>query len=170
MRRPTAFLISLFVLLAAAAPAAAKSHRIDVPWTLAKRIDKARSKTDVPILLPSRYISERKKLYGSGGATDDGYAFGLAYIKGCGGANACDAASFYAIRGEDPYYKRTVRLTGGVTGYYKPLTCGASCADPEIQWIDDGVLYGISASAGPERVEKKRMVKLANSAIKHGPR
>lgn len=169
MRRPIA--LSLLLGLLAAAPAAeAKSYKIDVPETIAKRVERAKARTDVPILLPSRYIAEKRKVYGSGGATDTGYAFGLSTLKRCRGANACLTASFYAERGGTPAYKREIQLANGVTGYYKPLTCGASCADPEIQWLEDGILYGISAAAGTEKTEKRRMVGYANSAIKNGPR
>src|SRR3712207_7500929 len=118
MRRPTALIASLLLVLVAAAPAAAKSYRIDVPETLAKRIAKAKAKTDVAILLPSRITAERSKLYGSGGATNRGYSFALAPVKGCGGAGACTWAEFYAREGDEPFFEKTVELTGGVSGYF----------------------------------------------------
>src|SRR3712207_6127479 len=118
MRRPIA--LSLLVALVAAAPPAAaeaKSYKIDVPKVLAKRIDRAKPKAGTAILLPSRYTSERRRLFGNGGAIDGGgYSLGLAYIKGCGGAGACSAASFYALEGERPFFKKEVKLANGTTG------------------------------------------------------
>ena len=171
MRRPAALLLPLLVLVVAApAPAAAKSYKIDVPKTLAKRIAKAKAKTDTPILLPSRYTSERKKLYGSGGAiSGGGYSFSLSPVKGCNGGGACTFAEFYGREGAEPDFEKKVGLARGITGYFQRSTCGANCSNPEIQWVDDGVLYGMSAAMG-QRGEKRRMVKLANSAIRNGPR
>ena len=91
-------------------------------------------------------------------------------MRGCGGATACFVADFRARRGEDPHYTREVRLVGGRTGYFKPLTCGASCSPPVIEWVEDGVLYSIQAHAGTERQERKRLRRMANSAIRHGAR
>ena len=169
MRRPIALLIAFLVPLVAAAPAAAKSYKLDVPELLAKQIAKTNAASAVDVLLPSRYVSDRKRLYGSGGAIDGGgYSFGLSTIPGCGGAGACTVANYYAMPGEQPFFNKTVELTGGVTGYYHGVSCGASCSDPEIQWLDDGILYGFSAAVGKHA--RKRMIKYANSAIRNGPR
>lgn len=171
MRRPIALSL-LLVLLAAAAPAAAeaKRYKIDVPKVLAKRIDRAKPEAGTAILLPSRYTSERRRVFGNGGAIEGGgYSLGLAVIKGCGGAGACSVASFYALEGERPFFKKKVQLAEGTTGYFKRSSCGANCSDPEIQWLDGGFLYGMSA-AGPQKGEKRRMIRMANSAIRNGPR
>jgi hypothetical protein len=63
-----------------------------------------------------------------------------------------------------------VKLRGGRTGYFKPLTCGASCSPPVIEWLEGDVLYWIQADAGNGRQEKRRLVRMANSALRHGPR
>lgn len=60
-------------------------------------------------------------------------------------------------------------LTQGITGYVKPVTCGASCSPAFIQWKENGVLYEIE-NKGVGKTEKRSMVKLANSAIRHGAR
>jgi hypothetical protein len=168
MRLP--LLLVLALLVAAPPAAAAKHHRIDVPRTLAPQLAAARPDVGVPILLPSRYIAERKRLFGSGGATEGGYAFGLAFVDDCGGANACSTAVFSAERGGELSAPRHVTLTGGVEGRFRGLSCGASCSDPSIEWIQDGVLYVIQAAAGTRRTERRRMIDLANSAIRNGPR
>lgn len=169
MRRLIA--LSLLLGLVAAAPAAARSYRIDVPKTLAKRIENARGKT-VDILLPSRYTAERRKLYGFGGAIQGGgYAFSLGAVRGCRGAGACTVAAFSAEPAGTPAYKKRVRLANGIRGYYKGSSCGANCSDPDVQWMQDGVLYSVAAAVGGSRkVERRRAVRLANSAIKNGAR
>jgi hypothetical protein len=164
-------LVLALLLPAVGAPAAgAETYRLDVVALLGPQLADARQAGTVPILLPSRLPSERRRLYPSGGSTPDRYAFGLTTVPDCGGATACFAASFTAERGGRPAYGRRVRLTGGRRGYYKPLTCGASCSAPELQWLEDDVLYGIAAIVGPARVERRRMVAMANSAIRNGPR
>jgi hypothetical protein len=57
-------------------------------------------------------------------------------------------------------------------GRYKPLTCGASCSAPSIEWLAGGVLYTIQLKLnhGDEAKDKASLVALANSAIKAGPR
>jgi hypothetical protein len=56
-----------------------------------------------------------------------------------------------------------------MTGYYKPLTCGASCSAPTIQWRQNGALYEIQAKETGKRA-KRTMIGLANSAIRFGRR
>jgi hypothetical protein len=87
-------------------------------------------------------------------------------VRDCGGATACFLATFGGQRGEDPHYTRKLRLTG----YFKPLTCGASCSPPAIEWVEDDVLYWIKGHAGTKKQEKKRLRQMANSAIRHGAR
>jgi hypothetical protein len=166
-------LMSLAALLLAvlAAPAwAARTYRIDVPRTLAGPLAEAKSQTDVPILLPSRYIAERRRLFGAGGGEPGAYGFSLAAVRRCGGANACTVASFTAERGGELTFTREVTLANGITGRFKGLTCGASCSSPLVEWLQDGVLYTIQADAGTRRTERRRLVALANSAIRNGPR
>ena len=91
-------------------------------------------------------------------------------MRDCGGATACFVATFGAQRGEDPHYTRKVRLTGGRTGYFKPLTCGASCSPPAIEWVEDDVLYWIQAHAGTKRRRRSGCVRWRTRAIRHGAR
>lgn len=122
------------------------------------------------MLLPSRYLAERQRLYGFGSGDADGYGFSLATLKRCGGANACTVASFTAERGGEPTFTDEVPLPHGLTGHFKGLSCGASCSSQLIEWVQDGVLYTIQADAGTKRTERRRIVALANSAIRNGPR
>jgi hypothetical protein len=165
-----ALVLALAALLLVPAVASARTRNIDVPKKFEALLVEARQKTEVPILLPQKYRTDASTLVPSGGFARKRYTFSLSAVQGCGGATACFIADFSAKRGEQPHYTREVRLRGGRTGYFKPLTCGASCSPPVIEWVEDGVLYWIQADAGNARQEKKRLVRMANSALWHGPR
>ena len=158
--------VALLLLVPAAAPAKA----LDLPSLFANVLPKVKDRTEVPVLLPQSYRSDSDTNVASGSGRKKGYTLSVAAIRNCGGATACFIAGFSAQRGEDPHYTRKVRLTGGRTGYFKPLTCGASCSPPAIEWVEDDVLYSIQAHAGTKRQEKKRLRRMANSAIRRGAR
>ena len=163
-----AAVLALALLLLA--PAAASARTIDVPELFADVLPKVNDRTEVPVRLPQRYITDADELFASGSGRKRSYSLGIAAIPDCGGATACFVADFSAKRGEDPHYTRKLSLTGGRTGYFKPLSCGASCSPPAIEWRQGGVLYSIQAHAGTKRQEKKRLRKMANSAIRNSPR
>ena len=163
-----AALLALALLLLL--PAAASARTVDLPTLFQDVLPEVKEKTAVPVLLPQRYRSDSEGIFPSGEGRRRGYTLSIAAVPDCGGATACFIGTFGAQRGEHPHYLRTVRLTGGRTGYFKPLTCGASCSPPAIEWVDDGVLYWIQADAGTKRQEKKRLRRMANSAIRHGAR
>jgi hypothetical protein len=151
-------------------PAAASAKTIDVPDLFANVLPRVKAKTTVPVRLPQRYISEANKNFPSGSARKNRYTLSIGAIRGCGGATACFVADFGAKRGAQPSFTRTVKLVGGRTGYFKPLTCGGSCSPPMLEWRQGGVLYWIQAHAGTAKQEKKRLRRMANSAIRNGPR
>ena len=66
-----------------------------------------------------------------------------------------------------PYGTRKVTLANGRKGRYLPLSCGGSCSPPSIQWRERGVLYEIQRWSKNARA---KLVKMANSAIRAGPR
>jgi hypothetical protein len=151
-------------------PAAAPAKTIDVPDLFANVLPRVKAKTTVPVRLPQRYISDSKTNVPSGSGRKNRYTLSISAIRGCGGATACFIAEFAAKRGAKPSFTRKVKLAGGRTGYFKPLTCGASCSPPMLEWRQGGVLYWIQAHAGTAKQEKKRLRRLANSAIHHGAR
>jgi hypothetical protein len=157
---------ALLLLLPAAAPA----KTLDLPELFAEVLPKVKDRTKVPVLLPQRYRSDSETNVAAGKGRKRGYTLSIAAIRDCGGATACFIADFGAQRGEQPHYTRKVKLTGGRTGYFKPLTCGASCSPPAIEWVEDDVLYWIQAHAGNKRQERRRLRRMANSAIRHGAR
>ena len=85
-------------------------------------------------------------------------------VKICS-ANACAVATFSAMKGIDVYGDRKVTLAKGRKGRYTPLSCGGSCSPPSVVWKERGVVYEISTDA-----TRAQLVKMANSAIRKGPR
>jgi hypothetical protein len=168
-------LVLLFAVLAAAAVAvpafAASEGNVNVPAKFKTRIPKVKAKSGLAVRLPDSihvFVSP-KKTYAESSSTKNRYSLDLVAAKPCHGANACFLAAFSAERGGTPAYKRTVSLTRGNSGYYKPITCGASCSPATIQWKEGKVLYEIQ-NKGAVKPQKAGMVKLANSAIKAGNR
>jgi hypothetical protein len=163
-------LLAASVLLAVAAVAYAKTYA--VPSALGTTLDRVDAKTPLTILLPSRLaLDYAGRTYASGAGGRNSYSLSLAGAPNCG-ANVCFLASFGAERGGTPSFRRTVRLRGGRTGYFKPLTCGGSCSPPLIQWKSRGNLYSIQAKIpdSSDAAAQRRMVAAANSAIGAGPR
>jgi hypothetical protein len=155
-----------FLLLALLAPAAAAATRtIDLPKLFATQLERARAQTDVPILLPSTMRSDFRRHYPEGRATANAWRFDLGAVRRCHQATACFIAEFKGVRDGRPSGRRAIRLARGRTGYYRPLSCGASCSPPSIEWRERHALYSIQA-----KVAKRELVRMANSAIRNGPR
>ncbi len=163
-------LLAAAVLLAGAAVAYAKTY--DVPAALGSALTRVDAKTPLAILLPDRLALDYSgKTYASGTGAARSYSLSLAGAPNCG-ANVCFLVSFDAKRGGTPSFRRTVKLRGGRTGYFKPLSCGGSCSPPEIQWRSRGNLYSIQAKIpdSSDTAAQRRLVAAANSAIGAGPR
>ena len=172
MRRRLTLVIALLAAVAVAVPAFAASEGfVKPPSKFKSRIAKVKAKSGLAVRLPSRIhvFVDPKKTFAESSATKKRYALDLVAARPCHGANACFLAGFSAERGGKPAYKKTVSLTGGITGYFKPITCGASCSPATIQWKEGKVLYEIQ-NKGVGKNEKASMVKLANSAIRGGDR
>jgi hypothetical protein len=151
-------------------PATAPAKTIDLPDLFANVLPRVKAKTMVPVLLPQRYVSDAQKNFPSGSGRKKGYSLSIGAVRHCGGATACFVAEFAARKGAKPSFKKTVKLARGHIGHFKPLTCGASCSPPMMEWRQGRVLYWIQAHAGTAKQEKRRLVRLANSAIRHGAR
>jgi hypothetical protein len=164
------FLLCALVALLAPASASAATFVYDVPELVAKPLVAVQKATKVDVLLPSRMTTEFKRLYSEGRGRARSYSFEIGAIRNCHSATACFVASFSAKRGAKPSNPRKVELRGGRRGYFRPLSCGASCAAPSLQWVQKGVRYTIEAKLGTKSTDRKILVRLANSAIKNGPR
>jgi hypothetical protein len=153
-----------------AAPALAATHTTDVPDRFGKRIDRVRTRSGIRVLLPSRLQSEFKTLYPDASSRKGHYELDLGAAKHCRAATACFVASFLGDKGSTFTTGSKVALARGRTGFFSPTTCGASCAAPQMQWVEKGVLYTVQAKGFAEDAEKASLKKLANSAIRHGDR
>jgi hypothetical protein len=163
-------LLILLAVLLAPATASAASYIYDVPRLVERPLKAIKKTAKIDVLLPSRLTSEHRKLYSRGSGRARSYRFDIGSVKGCGTATACFVASFRARRGGKPTNPRRVALRDGRRGYFRPLSCGASCAAPSLQWVKGGVLYTIEAKLGTKRTERRILVRLANSAIAKGAR
>jgi hypothetical protein len=160
-------LLPLGIAIAAAAlPAQAASARtIDVPKRFATQLERAHAQTEVPILLPQKMNADFRRFFAEGRATASAWRFDLGAVRRCNQATACFIAEFKGVRDGRPSARRTIRLDRGRTGYYRPLSCGASCSPPSIEWRERHTVYSIQA-----KVRKRELIRMANSAIRNGPR
>ena len=141
-----------------------------LPGLLTGTVTEVSRQTPLPILLPNNFYSDFDELYPYGGGDKKTYDIGVAAAPDCGGANACFAASFSAQKGSKPFGKGKVTLTKGRHGRYQPLGCGASCSPPSISWKERGVTYTIQAKVVGSQSDRALLVKMANEAIRQGPR
>jgi hypothetical protein len=165
-------LLALSLIVAFATTAVAEAAVYDIPRVLRKDISRIAKRTDVPIRLPARMdLDYDRNVFGGGSGARAEYELEVAATDECG-ANVCFLARFSGEEGGEPAFRRTVSLVNGITGYYKPLTCGGSCSPPMIQWVQRGFLYSIQAKLGVSGRTKQRraMVRAANSAIRSTPR
>lgn len=162
---PRALLPGLALAATLLAAPAASARTIDVPQRFAVQIERAHAQTQVPILLPQTMRSDFRRFFAEGRATAGAWRFDLAAARGCNRATACFIAEFKGVRDGRPRGRRTIRLDRGRTGYYHPGRCGASCSPPRIEWRERHARYAIRA-----KVRKRELVRMANSAIRNGPR
>jgi hypothetical protein len=163
-------MLSAIALATVALAAAAPTQDVDVPAALADQVAAVKARSDVPVRLPAKMTVEKGDLFPSGTAHRNSWALGLDAAPDCGGANACFVASFTAQRGGRPFGLKRVRLRGGRVGRFTPLGCGASCSPPQIQWKQGSTIYTIQARVGNQQTERRLLIRMANSAIFHGPR
>ena len=163
-------LLCAFVALLVPATASAADFVYEVPELVEKPLIAVNKATKLDVLLPTRMTTEHKRLFSEGSGRARSYRFEIGAVRNCHSATACFVASFRGRRGGKPSNPRKVTLRGGRRGYFRPLSCGASCAAPSLEWVQGGVLYTIEAKLGTKRTERKILVRLANSAIAHGAR
>ena len=146
---------------------AAALHTTDVPQVFGPRIDRAAQRSGLRVLLPSTLRTEFRRLYPEGSSSDSAYTLELGAARGCHGATACFVAAFIAEEVGKVGPGRRVKLARGRVGRYLPSACGASCSAPQIAWKERGAVYTLQVKGVGGR---KALVRLANSAIRHGDR
>ena len=140
-----------------------------LPGLLTGTVADVKQDTPLPILLPSTMKTDIDPLYGSGAGSRKDYQISVSSRKHCG-ANACSVAFFSGFKGGKLYGGRKATLANGRHGRYNPLSCGGSCSPPSVTWVERGVLYEIQMDFEPQIRARPELIKMANSAIKHGPR
>jgi hypothetical protein len=170
---PRSAVVALLALLASGALAApAQAVEVDVPEALGEVLERVDRATPLPVLVPETIdLDVADRVFGSGVGGRRSYSLALDGAPDCRG-NACALASFDAERGGTLAFRRRVRLTRTVTGSYKPLSCGASCSPPTIDFVRRGVRYAIQARVGAEgdAAQRAALVAAARSALRAGPR
>ena len=155
----------LTVLSFAVLAPAASARTVDVPKLFSKQLERAHARTGVPVLLPQTMRADFRRFFPEGRTTANRWRFDAGAVRGCHQATACFIAEFAAVRGGRAGGGRAVALARGRTGHFHPLSCGASCSPANIEWRERGALYSIQA-----KVAKRELVRMANSAIRNGPR
>jgi hypothetical protein len=171
LRRALLPLAATAAALLAAPPALAAPG--DVHAALGPTLARVDARTPLAILLPDTLeLDFDGTVHASGAGSARRWSLSLAGAPNCGGATACFLASFTAERGGTPAFRTRVRLRGGIPGWFKPLSCGASCSPPVLQYRRRGVMYEIAANV-PDRTNaaaRRRLVAAANAALRIGPR
>jgi hypothetical protein len=128
--------------------------------------------TSIPIGYVGRHAPQHVHLYAGGGPSGAGYDLQVGAVPKCGGADACFIASFSAKKGGKIYPGfTTVTVPGASRAQYHGLLCGASCSQPQIEYIVHGVLYVIQAALTvPSHKYQSTMITAAEASIKAGPR
>jgi hypothetical protein len=137
-----------------------------------------KEKTKVPVFLPSGLPQPigKAKYSVAENLREDEYAISLYYKLGIGDAGF--AASFAGqddakYRAEELQNVKKVKLARGAKGFFRPVSCGGSCAPANLWWMDGGVLYQIQLKLSPttsELDQENEIIAVANSAITAGPR
>ena len=151
-----------------AVAAALITPQVNVPQLLADEIREVRPKTELTILLPERMPDLFDEYFPTAEGHRRRYAFEVGAAPGCGGSTACFVADFSARKGGRPFGKRRVTLARGRVGWFQPISCGASCSPPSMSWKERGATYDLQAKL--EGGGRRTLTRMANSAIRQGPR
>jgi hypothetical protein len=169
MRRLPVLLVALLAVAVAATPAYASGTVIKVPQKFKKALPKVKKYSLIAVRLPSFLDAgiKPRRVHGFVDTVDPGeYHLYLGVGKHCNGATVCTVAWFSGKEGAKLGGGKHVTLAHGITGRFRDVTCGASCAPASIQWKQKKVRYEIEVKGG----SKSKMKRLANQAIKAGPR
>jgi hypothetical protein len=155
---------------AVAAPIAVAAAKPTLPSLFARQIRAIHRASHAPaVLLPRSMPLDTKRMFAAGGPVKAGYDLEIGAVRHCGGANACFVAGFTAVRGAKTFGQR-VTVKGAARAGFLPLSCGASCSPPQIDFIWHGVLYTIQANLKTTQSDRAALVAAAESAISAGPR
>jgi hypothetical protein len=112
---------------------------------------------------------DAKHLYAIGGPSGSRYDLSIGAVRHCGGANACFVADFTAAKASSVFGK-PVKVRGATKAGFVRLSCGASCAPPQIDFLVHGIRYTIQANLKTSKGDRAALIAAAESAISAGPR
>lgn len=170
-RRPVrrAPLLAVAAALAAAgsALAAPAAGPVSVPMSGPKIARLVRA-TTLPVLLPRTVrLAGGYRVYVSTAASARKWRVELGGAPGCS-ANACFLAGLYGFKGVQLPGKPNVTLANGTKAYYRPISCGASCAPAQIWLAYRGTTINFQTK-DPVGKPKAALVAMANEALARGP-
>jgi hypothetical protein len=171
MLRPRLTAAGLALLCAAlVAPLALAAAQPTLPSLFARQIRAINRGNHPPaVLLPRSLPLDATRMFATGGPNKSGYDLEIGAVRHCGGANACFVAGFTAAKGAKVFGKR-VTVRGASRAGFDPLSCGASCSPPQIDFVWHGVLYTIQANLKARHSDRAALIAAAESAISAGPR
>jgi hypothetical protein len=168
--RLTAIATALLVAGIVTLPVADAATQPSLPSLFAHQITAInRASHAPPVLLPRSMPLDVKRMFATGGAQRSGYDLEIGAVRHCGGADACFVAGFTAVTGGKLFGKR-VTVKGASRAAFLPLSCGASCSPPQIDFVWHGVLYTIQANLKTKQTDRAALIAAAQSAISAGPR
>jgi hypothetical protein len=136
-----------------------------------------KAKTDIPVFLPGKLpkpIGNAEHALVK--AAEKEYSISLYYELDVGDAGF---ATEFGAEAEPKYQPQElgntqeVKLAHGIRGFFRPVSCGASCAPANLWWVEAGVLYQVQlvmSSRTSEADQEKSITAVSNSSILAGPR
>jgi hypothetical protein len=161
-------MLTLFMALSAAGVSAETNSSEAMP--LRSALARAKQITDVPVLFPAllpAFMEDDSAMVSFVGGDKGRYDISL-YQRGNDGEATIFVGEFTGDSHlEGDHIGRPVHLIDHITGYFRPRSCGGSCAPSSIEWSVKGVHYEIQLrfSFDSNQAEQKTMVDTANSAI-----
>lgn len=169
-------IVAVLSVLAAGAvtlPVASAASQPSLPSLFARQIRAInRAPHAPPVLLPRSMPLDATHRFASGGVGGGrvpGYDLEIGAVRHCGGADACFVAAFTAATGGKVFGRR-VTVRGATRAGFVPLSCGASCSPPQIDFVWHGVRYTIQANLKTRQSDRAALIAAAQSAISAGPR
>jgi hypothetical protein len=142
-----------------------------LPSQFARQIRAINAAPHAPaVLLPSSMALDGKHLYPGGGPSGFSWDIRVGAVKNCDGADACFIANFNAYRAKS-VFGTPVKVKGASKAGFHPLSCGASCSPPQIQYLVNGFVYTIQANLRrTSQTDRAALISAAQAAISAGPR
>jgi hypothetical protein len=163
-------ILAVVVLVALLLAPVAEGRTAALPSLFIRQIRAIKAAPTAPaVLLPRTMPLDAAHLYAAGGRSGSGYDLTIGAIRGCRGADACFVAEFTASRATSVFGRR-VKVRGAARAGFVPLSCGASCSPPQIDFVTHGVRYTIQANLKTSRGDRAALVQAAQAAIAAGPR